>query len=65
MTAALLTVPAVPAAATADGAVGSGTVVPLQVTGAPAKRFNLIIMGDGYTASEQSAFAAAPTSSST
>ncbi|MER6826478.1 M64 family metallopeptidase [Streptosporangium sp. NPDC000563] len=58
MTAALLTVPAVPAGATSDGAVGSATVVPLQVTGAPAKRFNLIIMGDGYTAGEQSTFAA-------
>ncbi|MGW4473251.1 M64 family metallopeptidase [Nonomuraea sp. NPDC004354] len=35
---------------------GSATVTPVQVTGPPAKRFNLIIMGDGYTASEQAAF---------
>ncbi|MFJ2029031.1 M64 family metallopeptidase [Streptosporangium sp. NPDC087985] len=54
MTAALLTVPVAPAGA----AVGSATVVPLQVTGDPAKRFNLIIMGDGYTEGEQSTFAA-------
>ncbi|GAA4221172.1 hypothetical protein FHR32_005342 [Streptosporangium album] len=54
MTAALLTVPMAPASA----AVGGATVVPLQVTGDPAKRFNLIIMGDGYTEGEQSTFAA-------
>ncbi|MFF3439533.1 M64 family metallopeptidase [Streptosporangium sp. NPDC002721] len=48
------TVPTAPA--TAD--VGGATVVPLQVTGTPDKRFNLIIMGDGYTAGEQAAFAA-------
>ncbi|MEU4403626.1 M64 family metallopeptidase [Streptosporangium sp. NPDC023963] len=55
--AALLTVPAAPAGADAAD-VGSATVVPLQVTGAPAKRFNLIIMGDGYTEGERSTFAA-------
>lgn len=37
---------------------GTATVTPVQVTGSPAKRFNLIIMGDGYTEAEQSAFAA-------
>ncbi len=33
-----------------------GTVVPIQVTGDPSKRFNLVIVGDGYTAAEQPAF---------
>lgn len=36
---------------------GTATVTPVQVTGSPAKRFNLIIMGDGYTESELPAFA--------
>src|SRR3954466_12511187 len=36
--------------------VGSATVVPLQVTGPPANRFNLVIAGDGYTADEQDKF---------
>jgi hypothetical protein len=36
--------------------VGSATVVPLQVTGPAANRFNLVIAGDGYTASEQDKF---------
>ncbi|MEU8380284.1 M64 family metallopeptidase, partial [Streptosporangium sp. NPDC048865] len=61
MTAALLTAPTAPAGATASAGaavVGSATVVPLQVTGAPDRRFNLIVMGDGYTEDEQSAFAA-------
>ena len=41
-------------------------VVPIQVTGAPAKRFNLIVLGDGYTAAELPKFrAAASTSTST
>jgi hypothetical protein len=38
--------------------VGSATVVPLQVTGPPANRFNLVIAGDGYTESEQDKFMA-------
>src|SRR3954466_389826 len=38
--------------------VGSATVVPLQVTGPPANRFNLVIAGDGYTADEQDKFMA-------
>src|SRR6201991_8600 len=33
--------------------VGSATVVPIQVTGPAANRFNLVIAGDGYTESEQ------------
>ncbi|MFC6557526.1 M64 family metallopeptidase [Nonomuraea cavernae] len=35
---------------------GAATVVPVQVTGASEKRFNLIIMGDGYTEAEQDKF---------
>src|SRR5687768_13967755 len=31
---------------------GSATVVPIQVTGSPATRFNLVILGDGYTEAE-------------
>lgn len=43
---------AVVAAPPASAAPGDATVVPIQVTGDPAKRFNLVIMGDGYTAAE-------------
>ncbi len=32
--------------------VGSAKVVPIQVTGDPATRFSLVILGDGYTAAE-------------
>jgi hypothetical protein len=39
---------AAPGAAVADTA----TVVPIQVTGDPAKRFNIVVVGDGYTAAE-------------
>ncbi|MEV4115422.1 M64 family metallopeptidase [Nonomuraea sp. NPDC049695] len=52
LAAALLQTP--PASAEA----GAATVVPVQVTGAPAERFNLIVMGDGYTESEQAKFRA-------
>jgi hypothetical protein len=31
-------------------------VVPLQVTGDPAKRFNLVLLGDGYTAADMPKF---------
>jgi hypothetical protein len=44
--------------AVAHAAPGDATVVPVQVTGAPAQRFNLVIVGDGYTASEQAEFRA-------
>jgi hypothetical protein len=30
----------------------SATVVPIQVTGPAGSRFNLVVMGDGYTAAE-------------
>lgn len=46
---------AVPSAAASDE-VGSATVVPLQVTGDPEDRLNLIILGDGYTAEEMQQF---------
>ncbi len=32
------------------------TVVPIQVTGDPAKRFNLIVLGDGYTTADMPKF---------
>jgi hypothetical protein len=35
---------------------GSATVVPLQVTGPPEQRLNLIVLGDGYTAAEMPKF---------
>ncbi|WP_231950522.1 M64 family metallopeptidase [Allokutzneria albata] len=38
--------------ARAQAADPPGTVVPVQVTGDPAKRFNLVIVPDGYTAAE-------------
>lgn len=44
------------AARTLAAAPGDATVVPVQVTGAPGKRFNLIVMGDGYTEAEQETF---------
>ena len=56
--AAALLVSAAPARAQSipPTGVGSATVVPLQVTGPPANRFNLVIAGDGYTADEQDKF---------
>ena len=38
--------------------VGSATVVPLQITGPPSERLNLVIMGDGYQAQELDEFRA-------
>ncbi|MEW2356072.1 M64 family metallopeptidase [Spirillospora sp. NPDC029432] len=49
---ALVSVPAA-AAETAPA-----RVVPVQVTGDPARRFNLVIMGDGYTPGDQARFRA-------
>jgi hypothetical protein len=34
----------------------SATVVPVRITGDPAKRFNIVIVGDGYTAAEMPRF---------
>jgi hypothetical protein len=36
--------------------VAAGTVVPVRITGDPAKRFNIVIVGDGYTAAEMPKF---------
>jgi IgA peptidase M64 len=44
------------AAPPASAAPGDATVVPVQVTGDPAKRFNLVVMGDGYTSAEMPKF---------
>ena len=35
---------------------GDATVVPIQITGPPAERLNLVILADGYTAGEQQEF---------
>ncbi|NHC15412.1 M64 family metallopeptidase [Motilibacter deserti] len=43
---------------TATAAVGDAKVVPLQVTGDPADRFSMVVMGDGYTAAELPEFRA-------
>jgi hypothetical protein len=55
LAAALLIALAAPSTAGAQ-APGSATVVPIQITGPPSQRLNLVIMGDGYTASEQQTF---------
>ncbi|MGW7680163.1 M64 family metallopeptidase [Kribbella sp. NPDC054772] len=39
-------------AAARPAASPSATVVPIQVTGPASSRFNLVVMGDGYTAAE-------------
>ncbi|WP_329113809.1 M64 family metallopeptidase [Streptomyces sp. NBC_01353] len=41
-----------------DDVVDTATVVPVQTTGPADKRFNLVVMGDGYTAEEMPAFRA-------
>lgn len=35
---------------------GAAAVVPVRITGEPAKRFNVVIVGDGYTAAEMPKF---------
>ncbi|ADB31395.1 hypothetical protein Kfla_2319 [Kribbella flavida DSM 17836] len=40
------------AGTTSAAAAAEATVVPLQVTGPATSRFNLVVMGDGYTAAE-------------
>src|SRR5262245_35515982 len=42
----------------AAGEPGTATVVPIQVTGPPAERLNLVIMGDGYQFGEMDKFRA-------
>ncbi len=53
-----LSTPAAHAQSIPPTGVGSATVVPVQVTGPPANRFDLVIAGDGYTADEQDKFMA-------
>lgn len=53
--ATVLALAATPAQA-ADPA--DATVVPVQVTGDPAKRFNLVVLGDGYTPADMPKFRA-------
>ena len=38
--------------------VGSARVVPIQITGDPAARFSMVVMGDGYTAADMPRFRA-------
>jgi hypothetical protein len=45
-----------PAGAAHADDVGSAKVVPVQVTGDPAKRFNVVILGDGYTEADMAKF---------
>ncbi|HET6548020.1 MAG TPA: M64 family metallopeptidase, partial [Solirubrobacter sp.] len=47
---------ALPAAAHAQTELPPNRVVPLQVTGPPEERLNLIVVGDGYTAGEMQKF---------
>src|SRR3569833_2819774 len=46
----------VPAGVASADDVGSARVVPVRVTGDPAKRFNVVILGDGYTEADMPAF---------
>lgn len=55
---ALLTGPVLDAEAARVAEAGDARVVPIQVTGDPAKRFNFVILGDGYTAAEMPKFRA-------
>jgi hypothetical protein len=45
-----------PIPGTAETAADAATVVPVRITGDPAKRFNVVIVGDGYTAAEMPRF---------
>jgi hypothetical protein len=56
--AAMALVAAIAAPTAAAQAVGSATVVPLQITGPPAERLNLVVLGDGYQAHELDEFRA-------
>ena len=52
LTAVLALLAGVLVALPARAAAPDATVVPIQVTGPAASRFNLVVMGDGYTAAE-------------
>lgn len=47
-----------PAASAAASVTGSANVVPVQATGPVGQRFNLVFLGDGYTAAETGKFRA-------
>ncbi|TXS32257.1 peptidase [Streptomyces sp. ms191] len=47
-----------PAVVAAPTVADTATVVPVQTTGPAEKRFNLVVMGDGYTAEEMPRFRA-------
>ncbi|HEY3686546.1 MAG TPA: M64 family metallopeptidase [Streptosporangiaceae bacterium] len=54
--AAALLVLGVPVGAAHADDVGTAKVVPVQVTGDPAHRFNLVVLGDGYTDADMPTF---------
>ncbi|TDD20227.1 peptidase [Actinomadura sp. KC06] len=56
--AAVVTVLSLAAAPARAADPADATVVPVQVTGDPAKRFNLVILGDGYTPADMPKFRA-------
>ncbi|MEV4257638.1 M64 family metallopeptidase [Spirillospora sp. NPDC049652] len=56
ITAAITPLSMVAAMAPAHAGEPAATVVPVQVTGDPAKRFNLVLLGDGYTEADMPAF---------
>lgn len=53
----LASLSSIPSTAYAQDA-GEATLVPLQITGPPGERLNLVILGDGYTAGEMDTFRA-------
>ena len=55
---AVATEPDVPADLGSGARLVDGDVVPLQVTGPPRQRLNLIVLGDGYTADQAADFRA-------
>ncbi|MGX1701893.1 M64 family metallopeptidase [Microbacterium sp. NPDC055357] len=58
MTATLVVGGAATATATAVDPLPEPNVVPIQVTGDPSERLNLVVFGDGYQADQQSLFMA-------
>ncbi|MFF3459040.1 M64 family metallopeptidase [Streptomyces sp. NPDC002730] len=58
LVAACLLGTATPSGAAEEPVTAQATVVPVQTTGPADKRFNIIVLGDGYTADEMPAFRA-------
>ncbi|WP_406730518.1 M64 family metallopeptidase [Streptomyces sp. NBC_01794] len=58
LVAACLLGTATPSGAAEEPVTARATVVPVQTTGPADKRFNIIVLGDGYTADEMPAFRA-------